>query len=87
MVSPGKIKLNHEKRFKGAFQECDVFFSGGEEGSPWASGTGAGGTRKQKWVCGYGTLRPSSASNVFGLSDLTCEMERISPVLTNSLWF
>lgn len=31
MVSPRKIKLNQDKRFKGAFQECEIFFSEAEE--------------------------------------------------------
>lgn len=44
MVSPGKMKLNQDKRFKGAFQECEVFFSEAEEAvlDQWGWGWGRG---------------------------------------------
>lgn len=52
MVSPGKIKLNQEERFKGAFQECEVFFSGAEEVTLdlWDWGWGLQETKTGVWL-------------------------------------
>lgn len=86
-------KLSWIKRKDSKVLSKNVKFSSvGQRRSPWTCGTGAGGSRKRKRVCGYGTQRPSSslcigckpASNLLGLGVLTCDMERISPALTNS---
>lgn len=64
MVSPGKMKLNQDKRFKDAFQECEVFFSEAQEVvlDQWGWGWGWDGVKGSENGCvGYGAQRPSSS--------------------------
>lgn len=79
MVSPGKIKLNQDKRFKGAFQECEVFFSEAEEVilDQWGWGWGLQGNENRCVAMEHKEPVPlciccKSTNSLLGLSFLTC---------------